>query len=751
MVKLARVCLRHRRAVLLVWVVVLAGASVASVQQGARYVNNLTLPGKQSQQARDLLEAKFPAQSGDTDTIVLRAKRGRIADANVRAAAAPMLARVARLPHVASVGSPYAPGRAGQVSRDGRIAFAALNFDRQANDLPKPAIERVIATAERARSDRLQVELGGQAIQVTQQTPPAATEAIGLLSAIVVLLLTFGSLVAMGLPILTALFGLGTALALIGLLSQVVDTADFSPQLAAMIGLGVGIDYALFIVTRFRDAYRESGGDVERSVAIAMDTAGRAVLFAGATVVIALLGMMLLGVDFLYGVALAASLGVLLTMIASLTLTPALLGFAGRRIGEGTRRARRKRAQAAPDRVAPWLRWSEFVRRHPLPCAIVATLILAVLTAPALSLRLGTSDAGSDPRSTTTRNAYDLLATGFGAGFNGPLLLVARVPADRGARDLAGVSAAVRATDGVAAVAPPRFNAARDAATIAVYPATAPDSEATDRLVQRLRERVVPPAARQAGLDVYVGGITAAYIDLADTFAAKLPLFIGVVVLLSALLLLLVFRSWLIPLQAAFMNLLSIGASLGLVVAVFQHGWLGGIGGIEPGPVEAFLPVMLFAIVFGLSMDYEVFLVARIREEWSHHRDSSRAVAEGLAATGRVITAAATIMVLVFGSFMLGNERVIQLFGLGLASAVFLDAFLIRVLLLPAVLDLCGDATWRLPAWLDRLLPNVSIEGTGTRNLAEITVTARDDDRSVEPAAVASGAAARADEGDATR
>ncbi|HLM84855.1 MAG TPA: MMPL family transporter, partial [Solirubrobacteraceae bacterium] len=581
--------------------------------------------------------------------------------------------------------------------------------------------------------------------------------AVGLLAAIVVLLLTFGSLLAMGLPILTALFGLGTGLSAIALFTHVVDTPNFSSELAAMIGLGVGIDYALFILTRFREAYRTPGPtfqDTHASIIQAMDTAGRAVLFAGATVVIALLGMMLLGVEFLYGVAISASIGVLLMMFASLTLLPTLLTFAGARIARpGPRaRARARRAssaeagspleagaspvgssatgleQASSQAGGVWLRWSAFVQRRPWAIAAVAMLAMLAIAAPTIALRLGSSDASNDPAGQTTHKAYELLAQGFGQGFNGPLLVAAKVPnpkreaAENGVLlttvEQAGPSrveklrAAIASAADVVSVTPPRLNATGEVATMSVYPRSSPEAYATTQLVSRLREHVIPPIAARTGMTVYVGGVTAGGVDFATVLSRKLPLFIGVVVALSALLLMVVFRSLVIPLQAAFMNLLSISAALGVIVAIFQWGWLGSLVGVQGGPIDSFIPVLLFAIVFGLSMDYEVFLVSRMHERWTKTGDHSQAVAEGLSLTGRVVTAAAAIMVCVFLSFTLLEGRVIKEFGLSLASAVFLDALIVRCLLLPAALHLVGKRTWSLPAWLDRTMPKLNIEGT---------------------------------------
>ncbi len=681
------------------------GVLAASQAVGKRNANNFSLPNTDSQRAIDLLQSRFPAQAGDADQIVFRTRQGKLNDASARAVIAPLLGRIARLPHVAGVVSPYDAG-AKAISKAGTIGFATVEFDQRANELPKAAIDRVINAAEGVRSPALQVELGGQAIKQAQQTSLGFATGVGLAAAVVVLLLSFGSLLAMGLPIVTALFGLGAGLGVIGLGSHLVDMVDFSSELALMIGLGVGIDYALFIVTRYRDAYRENGGDVKAALELAMNTAGRAILFAGATVVIALLGMFALGVSFLYGVAIAASLGVLLVLAASLTLLPALLMFTGKRVG----RVRRGRSRAREPRAGFWIRWVGLIQRFPAWAAIGSTALLLLLAAPALGLRLGASDSGNDPPKQTTRHAYDLLAAGFGSGFNGPLQLAVRLPAAGGNADLTRFTTALRQTPGIASVASPRLNPTRDTAAIAVYPTTSPESAQTTSLVKRLRGEVLPPLARATGATVYVGGATATQVDFAHVLSGKLPLFIGMVVLLSALLLLVVFRSLLIPLQAAIMNLLSIAAALGVVQAIFERGWLAGLIGVQPGPIDAFIPVMVFAIVFGLSMDYEVFLVSRIHEEWQHRGNASAAVREGLARTGRVITAAAAVMVAVFASFAAGDDRVLKLFGVAMATAVFLDAIVIRSILMPAVLELFGSRTWAFPRWFDRRLPRLAIE-----------------------------------------
>jgi RND superfamily putative drug exporter len=708
--RIARWSVGHRLVVLAGWVVLLAGVTAATTGLGgAQYSNNFSLQGTESQRATDLLQREFPDQAGDVDQIVFRAKAGDVTDRAVRERVEPMLAEVSKLPHVSDVVSPYGAAGAEAVSRDGRIGFATVSFDEDASELPTSAIDRVISTAGEARSDGLQVELGGAAIEQAQEPNLGFATAVGLAAAILILLITFGSFVTMGLPIVTALLGLGTGVGVIAIGTRLIDMPDFSTELAVMIGLGVGIDYALFIVTRFRENYRNGHG-VDDAVVAAMDTAGRAVLFAGTTVIIALLGMFALGVSFLYGLAVAASLGVLLTMLAALTILPVLLSRFGERIGRLRRARATATAEPADARTGFWPRWAALIQRHPWGAGIAGLGIMLVLSAPALSLNLGSSDAGNGSEELTTRKAYDLLAEGFGEGFNGPLQLVATLPEPNDQTALRSIAATATETNGVASVSPPRLSPDGGTATFSVFPTTAPQDSETAELVNELRDDVLPPVAESTDTTLLVGGPTAVDIDFSDVLGEELPLFIGIVVALSALLLLLVFRSLVIPLQAAFMNLLSIGAAIGVTVAIFQWGWLGSLLGIEGGPIDAFIPVLMFAIVFGLSMDYEVFLVSRIHEEWTRRRDASAAVVSAVSSTGRVITAAAAIMVAVFSSFMLGDERVLKMFGLSFATAVFLDAFVVRSLLLPAVLELLGRATWWLPGWLERRLPHLAID-----------------------------------------
>jgi len=583
----------------------------------------------------------------------------------------------------------------------------------------------------------LQIAAGGQVIEQAEGFSVGPATEVGVIAALIILLLTFGSLAAAGMPLATAGVGLITGVALIGLATHITSMSNVSPELALMIGLGVGIDYALFIVTRFRENYAVLG-DVERSVLEAMDTSGRAILLAGTTVVIALLGMFATGVAFMYGLAIASVLAVLLTLAASLTLLPALLSrFGPRIVARQTGRRDRRRGRGAPATAAAapaspagpttslgpttssgWRRWSETVQSRPRPLALVSLFVMVALLLPVFAMRLDTSDAGNDPANASSRRAFDLLAKGFGGGFNGPLLLVAELHGTGQAAALTAVRSAVGATPDVVAVTPPRVAPSGAIAVMDVYPDSAPQALATTALVNRLRDDVLPPLERSTATTVLVGGFTAGSIDFSRVLSSKLPLFIGIVVGLSALLLLVIFRSIVIPIQAALMNLLSIGGALGVTVAVFQWGWLGGLLGVEKGPVEPWIPVLMFAVVFGLSMDYEVFLVSRVREEWVRRRDASAAVADGIAFTGRVISAAAAIMVCVFLSFMLGDERTIKEFGFGLAAAVFLDALVVRCVMLPAVLELLGPTTWRLPGWLDDRLPRINIEGTAAHGLA---------------------------------
>jgi putative drug exporter of the RND superfamily len=575
-------------------------------------------------------------------------------------------------------------------------------LDGQAQDVPTADVRRMIDTAKAAEGDGLRVELGGGAVRGAVQSGDGASEGVGLLAALVIRVLLFGSLMAASLPILIAIFAVGSAIGLIVLASHVATVADFTPPVMILVGLGVGIDYALLVFSRYR-AELVGSTDGEQAVRTALDTAGRTVFFAGCTVIIALLGLVVLGLGALQGVAVAVALTVLVTMIASLTLLPSLLAVMGGRIERAVRRRATRARHAEGTR---WRQWSALMQRRPWPAALLAVAALLALSAPALGMRLGIADAGNDPASTTSRQAYDLLAKGFGAGFNGPLLVV--VEGDGQAAS--ALQHAAAATPGVATATPPVTLEQGEVAMVIVVPDSKPQDADTQELVTRLRGEVLPPLERDTGATFLVGGSTAATVDFADAVAARLPLFVAVVIGLSALLLMAVFRSLLIPLKAALFNLLSIGASLGAITLAFQRGVLGGLLGVEPGPIEAFVPVMIFAIAFGLSMDYEVFLLSRMREEWDRSGDAPAAIREGLATTGRVVTAAAAIMVVVFGAFLLDPGRMLKQFGLGLAVAVLLDALVIRCLLVPAVMQLLGTRAWWLPAWIGRRLPHVALE-----------------------------------------
>ncbi|MFF5140086.1 MMPL family transporter [Streptomyces sp. NPDC013157] len=709
---LARWCYRHRIIVVVLWLGLLIGLAAVSQGTGSNYSNSFSLPNTESTRALNLLKSSFPAQAGDTDTVVWHVDSGSVRDSATKERLTGTLDKISKLPEVSGVTSPYSRQGAAQISEDGRTAYAQVNFAKVQQELDKADIQRVIDTAEAARTQGLKVELGGQAIKSTEQTPPATSELVGVVAAAVVLFLAFGSLFAMLLPILTAVAGVGTAILTTGLLSHVVTIGEIAPTLSALIGLGVGIDYALFIVTRHRKGL-QSGLDVEESLARAVNTSGRAVLFAGGTVCIALLGMFVLQTKFLNGIAIASAMTVALTVLAAVTLLPALLALFGKRVLG--RRARRQLAAGEPlpeNAVSgPWARWAAVVQRRPRVLSAIALVVMVVLTIPVLSLRLGSSDSGNDPASNTTRKAYDLLADGFGPGFNGPLQLVAQAPTAADKAALTKLSAQLKDVHGVASVVAAPIRPGSTVGIVQVFPTTSPQAKETSDLIDHLRDDVVPAAEKGTSLKVYVGGSTAIFDDFASVLSGKLPLFIAVIVVLGGLLLLLAFRSLLIPVTAAVMNLLAAGASFGVLVAVFQWGWGSDSLGLgRAGPVEAFLPVMMISILFGLSMDYQVFLVSRMHEEWVHTKDNARAVRVGQVETARVITAAAAIMVCVFIAFVFGGQRTIAEFGIGLASAVALDAFILRTILVPAAMHLFGNANWWLPAWLDRRLPHLSVD-----------------------------------------
>ncbi|MFF9066905.1 MMPL family transporter [Streptomyces sp. NPDC014891] len=719
MAAIARWCVTHRLVAVLLWLAALLGVGTAAVVAGSAYSNDYEVPGTESGRATALMERGFHGLGGDSDTIVWHTDRGSVrADAVERRMTA-MLDEVAGLPGIAAVTSPYGDTR-GQVSEDGHTAYATVVFREQADDIPETQARALVDTAKAAERDGLEVELGGSAVALTEAPGGHIAEVVGVAVAAVVLFLAFGSLAASALPIATALVSVGIAYSGIVLLGHLMTVADFAPMLGMLVGLGVGIDYALFIVTRHRRGLKR-GLSVAEAAETAVATTGRAVVFAGATVCIALLGMLILRLSFLNGVAIAASLTVVLTVAASVTLLPALLSLIGMRAL--SRRERRTLAEHGPQPELPTgfaARWSAFVERHPKLLGLVAAVVMGVLALPTLSLHLGTSDQGNGPATATTRQAYDLIADGFGPGVNGPLTLVAGLDGADDRIALDQLPAALSATKGVASVSPVTYNSSGDTAVLTVVPDSSPQSKATSELVDRLRTDVLPTAENGTSLDVHVGGVTASYDDFAEIIIGKLPLFVGVVIALGCLLLLVAFRSLGIPLKAAAMNVAAVAGAFGVVVAVFQWGWgseLLGLG--SAGPIEPFLPVIMVSVLFGLSMDYQVFLVSRMYEEWLETGDNRRAVRVGLAETSRVINSAAVIMIAVFLAFVLSGDRVIAMFGIALAAAVALDAFVLRTLLVPALMHLLGGANWWLPRWLDNLLPRISIETPECREAAD--------------------------------
>ena len=716
---LARVCYRRRRRVVAVWVLALVGVSVLSGLAGTNFATNFSAPNTESTRATDLLRANFKAQSGDAVQVVMKGSPSMHAPA-VRRQATEFIAALERVPHVANVSDPYSTP--GEISQSGTVALANAQLDSKAQDVPNSVGQRMIKLAERHSTAQLEIKLGGQLIQQSER-PPLSGEGIGILAAIFILLIAFGSVLAMVVPIVVALAGIAVGLPLIGLLTHAYPLQSFSTTLATMIGIGVGIDYALFVVTRYRQGL-QAGLGPEEAVITAIDTSGRAVLFAGITVIIALLGLLAIGLKFISGLGIGAAAVVAVTVVAALTLLPAVLGFVGPNIDK--LRLPWLHDEGDGSRKTVWHRWSRFVQHHAWVVTIAGLAIVLALAFPVLSMRLGFDDAGNDPAGTQTREAYDLLSEGFGPGFNGPFLLAVQLPAGSHAADAERLRTVVAATPGVASVSPAIINETGTTAVVRVYPTTAPQDEATSKLLHHLRREVIPQAVAGTGAKVYVGGFAALTDDFAALLGQRLPVFIGIVILLSFLLLMVVFRSLLVPLKAAIMNLLSVGAAYGVIVAIFQWGWGSSLIGIgKEGPIQAFIPIMMFAILFGLSMDYEVFLLSRIREEYLRTGDNAEAVADGLSATARVITAAAAIMCTFFLAFVLGDNVIIKLFGIGFASAIFIDATLIRLVIVPSTMELLGDANWWLPSWLDRILPHLDVEGP---SITPITETERADE-----------------------
>jgi RND superfamily putative drug exporter len=706
----------HRRLVLAGWVGALVLTFFVGSTVGSNYATGTKLSGTESATAQTLLQQAAPSVSGDTERIVFSTKHGQITEPAIRRAVDATLAKVARLPGVTGVTSPYTAAGAKQLSRDGHVAFATVTFRKDANNVSAAAASSFIKTARAANGHGLQVEVLGEIAASTNPSSSSGTM-FGIAAAFIVLLFVFGSLLSALLPLASTGLSLFAALSVVGALSNAFTMANFTSQLCLLIGLGVGIDYSLFILTRARAGLRR-GLSVEEAVSTAGATAGRAVLFAGLTVCIALCGMFTVGVSVLSGAAVAASIAVLFPMTAALTLLPALIGFLGHRtLTRKQRRVLAARDFNPPEASARWARWAELVQVHRLGLGVAALAVMVALAVPASSLRLGIADYGTDPTTTTTttHRAYELLASGFGPGFSGPLELVAPI---RSAGQRAAFADVVRAAGharGVAATTAPHFLPSRvghpGVAVAQVYPTGSPQDASTSDLITAMRHQVIPNALHGRSATVYVGGQTALADDEAAVISSKLPVFVGIVVALSFLLLMVVFRSLLIPATAAVMNLLSAGAAFGVITAVFQKGWLDSVVGVSrTGPISPLVPILMFAVLFGLSMDYEVFLVSRIQEEWLKTRDNARAIDLGQAITGRTITALATIMVVVFASFTLSTDRTIKLIGLGMAAAILVDALIVRTVLVPAIMHTLGRRNWYLPSWLDRRLPHLEIE-----------------------------------------
>jgi RND superfamily putative drug exporter len=709
MKSLARFAYRRRWLILALWVVLFLGMNALSQSFGNAYANTFTLPGTNSTHALSLLQSNFKGKSGDVDEIVFQARTGTIKSHEREILA--MDKKVERVPSVASVVSPFVGGSL-QISPNGKIAYSVVYFTTQGYKLKNKQIQPVETAGITARSTSLNVQFAGNAFENLASQKGSPDLIYGLILTAIVLFLAFGSLFSMLLPLLVAIGAVGIATASTTLLSHGLSIANFAPILGSLIGLGVGIDYALFIVTRCRQGLKR-GLSPEEAIVTAVNTSGRAVLFAGSTVCIALLGMLVLQLSFLNGVAIAASLTVLITMLASLTLLPALLGFWGNHIL--SRRERRSLAANGPEPIVTnsrWQRWANTVTKHPRKLSLVALIAIVVICIPFFSLHLGSSDAGTDPASSTTRQAYDLLATGFGPGFNGPLQVVGSI---HNAKDLSTMVALDQKLQGkpdVAVSAPLQVSKSGKVAVIYVVPKSSPDSRVTENLIATIRNDYIPAVTATTHTGIYVGGLTAIFVDFAQVFTSKIPLFVGVIVLLGCLLLMVAFRSIVIPLTAAAMNIFAAGASFGLVVAVFQWGWGSSLINAGTGPVESFLPTIMIAILFGLSMDYQVFLVSRMHEEWIHTGSNEEAINRGQANTGRVISAAALIMICVFFSFAFGGQRIIAEFGIGLGGAVLMDAFILRTILVPALMHFFGDANWYFPKWLDRITPHFSFEAS---------------------------------------
>jgi RND superfamily putative drug exporter len=702
---LADMAHKRRWLVLAVWLFAIVGVGGAAKSAGSAFSSSFELPDTESSRVQEILAKEFPSQRGDSSQIVIEST-GKLTSPENQATIERMISEVAKSPIVESIDSPFDP-RAAALNSDQNIGFATVHFNDRAQELPKEEIKNVVEIAQSFENGSLEINLSGAVIKLANAVEPSSSEMIAILAAFLVLLYTFGSLVATLVPIVVAVFALAVGSALVSIASNSMQIADFAPILASLVGLGVGIDYALFIVTRFRRAIHE-GKTVQESIRIAMTTSGRSVLFAGIIVCISMLGLFTVGLSFLSGVGVAASISVIVSMIASLTLLPAFLSIIGKNIDR--LRIPFKKLHQDEEGGKGWKKWADKIQVHPVRWAVSSTLILLFICVPVTQIRLGASDSGNDALGTTTRQAYDTLAKGFGPGFNGPITMLADVSNQRSVESSSRAIEIIKAQSDVATVLPAIPTQDGKYQLITVYPKSSPQSEETNDFISNLREEVIPEIERETGVSIQVGGLVATFKDFGDVLTSKLLKFILSVVILSMLLLMILFRSILIPIKAAAMNLLSICAAFGVVVAGFQWGWFEPIFGTTAGPIESFLPIMLFAILFGLSMDYEVFLVSRIHEEWIKTGNSKESVSKGLAATGSIITAAAAIMIVVFMAFVFLGERTIQLFGVGLAVAVLIDATIIRSTLVPSLMQLAGKWNWYLPNFIERKLPKVRLE-----------------------------------------
>jgi len=711
---LGRFCVRARWFVLAAWIVVVSALVVVSFSAGSQASDNLSLPGTGSQQATDLLNDRFPTQANGTSPIVVSTDTGTLTSGANKHAIEDAVDVAKKSDLVGTVVSPFSQQGAGQISKDGKTAYISVGLKDPIGDYTVVSVEDLVNDIE-APLDKQHLEnaAGGQLGQKVSKPATDSSELIGIVAAIVILLLTFGSAVSMALPILTAIFGLAGALSLITLLSHVVTIPTVGPTLGTMLGLGVGIDYSLFLVSRHRQQLSE-GIDYDESVARAVATTGGAVVFAGGTVVIAICSLALAKIPIVSAMGFTAAVAVVVAIFAALTLLPAVMAILGPRIDAWRIPWLHRRQNRETDHDATgWARWAGGVARRPWLAIIAALLILIPLAIPTLSLELGQADVSAGPSDAQSTQAYNMLTDGFGEGINGPILVSVKLPGDPSDQaTLQTLGQDIAKTKDVQAVSPPDVNSEKDAAIITVVPDSGPSEDATKNLVTTLRDTTIPEALKGTQAVAYVGGTTAAYIDLAADISDALPTVIITVILLSFVLLMLAFRSIAVPIQAAAMNLLGVAASYGVIVAVFQWGWLSGLVGLEGAvPIVSFVPLMMFAILFGLSMDYEVFLISHVQEEWASSGDNTKAVVRGLSASARVITSAALIMVFVFGSFIFNGDPTVKQFGLGLAFAIAIDATVIRCLLVPAIMVLMKAANWWLPRWIDRILPHMSVEG----------------------------------------